>query len=71
MEQNSNNSISPKTRQEIAAEYKTTVKILNTQIEYYKLEIPEGILLFPKQQKLIYEALGYSNGVNKEDYKNV
>ena len=71
MEQNSNNQPPPKTRQQNAAEFNTTVKILNTQIEYFELDIPEGILLFPKQQKLIYEALGYPNSVNKEDYKNV
>ena len=64
MEQHSNNQPPPKTRQQIAAEFNTTVKILSTQIEYYKLEISEGILLFPKQQKLIYEALGYPNCVN-------
>ena len=71
MEQNSNNQPPPKTRQQIAVELNTTVKILNTQIEYFKLDIPEGILLFPKQQKLIYEALSYPRCVNKADYENI
>jgi hypothetical protein len=71
MEQNSNNQILPKTRKEIAVEYNTTVKIINSQIEHYKLDIAEGVLLFPKQQKMIYEVLGYPNCVNPNDYKNV
>lgn len=71
MPQNTNNIIPPKTRDVVASEFGITVKVLNATIERYELDIPSYGMLFPKQQKLIYEALGYPNCVNREDYKNV
>jgi hypothetical protein len=72
MEQNSNNGIPLKTRQQVADEYfDTTIKVLNGAIERHKLNIPHGGALFPKHQKLIYEALGYPLGVNPKNYENV
>ena len=65
-----------KTRQQIADEYssdqsKVTVKVLNNHIEKHHLNILEGCNLFPKQQKEIYETLGYPLSVNRHDYKDV
>jgi hypothetical protein len=71
MPQNANNNIPLKTRQIIANEYDATAKVLNSQIEHYQLNIPHNVLLFPKQQKMIYETLGYPNCVDPNDYKNV
>jgi hypothetical protein len=71
MEQNSNNGIPLKTRQQVADELNVTIKVLNGAIERHKLNIPHGGALFPKHQKLIYEALGYPSGVNPKDYENV
>ncbi len=71
MLQNTNNIILPKTRDIVAAEFGITVKVLNATIERYELDIPPYGILFPKHQKLIYEALGYPNCVNREDYENV
>ena len=65
-----------KTRQQIADEYSTkynkvTVKTLNNHIEKHKLDIPNGGSFFPKQQKMIYETLGYPLCVDRALYKNV
>jgi hypothetical protein len=71
MPQITNNIIPPKTRDIVAAEFGITVKVLNAIIQRYELDILQYGMLFPKQQKLIYETLGYPNCVDREDYKNV
>lgn len=72
MEQNSNNGIPLKSRQQVADEYpNVTIKALNGAIERHQLNIPHGGALFPKHQKLIYEVLGYPFGINSKDYENV
>jgi hypothetical protein len=72
MKQNLNNEIPLKSRQQVAAEYpNVTIKALNGAIERHGLNIPHGGALFPKHQKLIYEALGYPSNVNPKNYENV
>ena len=72
----SKKGIPVKNREQIADEYtteqsKVTVKVINSQIEKYELPIKPNSTLFPKQQKIIYETLGYPLCVDKELYKDV
>ena len=60
-----------KTREEVAIEYGITVKILNAQIIKYDLPIKPYASLFPKQQKIIYETLGYPPSVKRSLYDEV
>ncbi len=59
-----------KTLHQIAAEYGISYQTLHRRIDNLKIELPSG-LLFPIHQKLIYEALGYPNGVSKADYASI
>ena len=70
------NNIPIKTREQIAEEYSTpnnhvSVKTLNAHIEKYELPIKPNSSLFPKQQKQIYETLGYPPSVDRSLYENV
>ena len=65
-----------KTREQVSSEYSTkynpvSVRMLNAQIEKYELPIKPNTSFFPKQQKIIYEALGYPPSVDRTLYENV
>ena len=71
-----NKEIPVKTREQIANEYtteqsKVSVKMLNGQIEKYEIPVKAQLNFFPKQQKHIYEVLGYPPSVDKDLYKDV
>ena len=63
--------IDVKTREDVAQEYNVSIKVLNAHIEKHHIEIPPYTLLFPKQQKEIYEKLGYPPSVDRSLYENV
>jgi competence protein ComGC len=65
--------ITIKTREQVAKEYgkHVTVKMLNAHIEKYELPIKANTSLFPKQQKQIYETLGYPSCVDRKLYEDV
>ncbi len=59
-----------KYKKEIVAEYGCARKTLYNKLRNNNLIIDRG-LLSPAQQKLIYECLGYPEGVDRKDYENV
>ena len=63
--------IDVKTREDVAQEFGVSIKVLNAHIEKHHIEIPPYTLLFPKQQKEIYEKLGYPPSVDRSLYENV
>lgn len=56
--------LTAKTRQQIALEYKVSTKTLNKWLKIYSLDIPRG-LITPKDQKLVYYALGVPKNAEK------
>ncbi|MEM0992567.1 MAG: hypothetical protein AAF806_26645 [Bacteroidota bacterium] len=50
--------VTPKTRTEIAQEYSISYKTLMRRLKKCAIELPSG-LLFSKEQKIVYECLGY------------
>lgn len=55
---------------DIVREYGWDRKTLYNKLKKYNLILPRGYLS-AKQQKMIYECLGYPEGVNEKDYESV
>ncbi|MEM8524755.1 MAG: hypothetical protein AAGG68_08925 [Bacteroidota bacterium] len=62
-------SNTPKTRQQVAEEYGICYKTLMRRLKKLSIILPKG-LLFAKQQKHIYEQLGYPNSTNEDPPKD-
>ena len=58
----------PKTRLQLADEYGINYKTLMRKLKKSNISLPKGNV-FPKNQKLIYERLGYPNTLIKEIYQ--
>jgi hypothetical protein len=59
-----------KTRQEIAAEYGISPKTLKKKLGKHDIKLPRGRICL-RDQKMIYEALGYPLDVSKHDYEDI
>ncbi len=55
---------------DIVREYGWDRKTLYNKLKRYDVQIPRGYLSMG-QQKMIYECLGYPEGVEEEDYEGV
>ncbi|MGB0863284.1 MAG: hypothetical protein ACPGXZ_10220 [Saprospiraceae bacterium] len=55
-----------KTRKQLALEYGISERTLRRYIKKLNIEIPSGNLT-PKNQKIIYENLGYPNNILEKD----
>lgn len=65
---NAPNSISPKTRKQIAQAYGINYKTLMSRLKRKEIELPSG-LLFLEEQELIYQALGRPKNDEDESTK--
>ena len=52
--------LTPKTRIQIANEYDVDYKTLMRRLKKHEIDLPPG-LIYSKNQKKIYESLGYPN----------
>jgi hypothetical protein len=59
-----------KTRQIIAEEYHMSTKTLLHKLKEKKILLPPGRVNL-KDQRWIYETLGYPPGISKKDYESV
>lgn len=55
---------------DIAEEYGTCEKTLRNKLRELNVPYKRGYN-FPVDQKIIYEALGYPEGVDPKDYENI
>ncbi|MBC6995977.1 hypothetical protein QWY85_10960 [Neolewinella lacunae] len=59
-----------KFKQDIAAEFGFSEKTLQRKLTALGLSLPRGYLS-PLQQRELYEALGYPEGIDKEAYRGL
>ena len=57
-----------KTRQQIANEFGFSYQTLWRKLKKRNIEIPTG-LICPNSLFIIYEALGYPNGISRSDFQ--
>jgi hypothetical protein len=62
--------LNPKTRVQIASEYGIDYKTLMRRLKKQEIDLPSG-LIYPKNQKKIYESLGYTNAKLKADFHHL
>lgn len=62
--------IPPKTRKQIADEYGISTITLRRRLKKLKVPLPSGNLL-PAHQRLVYERLGYPQGVKHTAYQAI
>lgn len=62
--------IEHKYKKEIAAEYGLKPRTFHNRLKRYHLIVPRG-LVSPRDQKRVYERLGYPIGVNEDDFARI
>lgn len=62
--------IPSKTRLQIADEYDIHYQTFWRRLKEFEIVLPKGRVL-PKWQKIIYEKLGYPEGVQSSDYEKI